>query len=150
MLKKLAATLGAFAMVFGIFFTSQAHAYYIFGPAYWRTEDGKYELTVNATSTERSILVQIYDVYYVNYNNNYAKRPADLSGLSVRLCSASTGNCTAFKKFEVTDASAYPGLEGWAQFDNMIPATYYVDIRDSWSSYYFKGEIMAFRDSYFD
>ncbi|WP_233499960.1 hypothetical protein [Geobacillus thermoleovorans] len=55
MLKKLVASLGAFAMAFGVFFTSQAHAEAQFGPAFWRTEDGKYELTVNATSTERDI-----------------------------------------------------------------------------------------------
>jgi|GEM_PF-2801691 len=37
MLKKLVASLGAFAMAFGVFFTSQAHAEAQFGPASWRT-----------------------------------------------------------------------------------------------------------------
>ncbi|GAJ40306.1 hypothetical protein [Saccharococcus caldoxylosilyticus] len=145
MLKKLAASLGAFVMAFGVFFTSQAHAVANFGPASWRTEDGKYELTVNATSTERAIAIYVYDVWYVNYNNNYAKRPADLSGLSVRLCSASTGNCTAFKKFGQYYVNGY---EGSVIFYNMIPETYYVDIVDSWPAYYFKGKISASRSEW--
>jgi hypothetical protein len=140
MFKKLAASIGAFAMAFGVFFGSQAYAYTEFGPASWRTEDGKYELTVYITSAERNIAISVWDVWYVNYNNNYAKRPADLTGLSVRLCSASTGNCTAFKKFEYV-----VGTSGTANFYNMIPGTYYVDIVDSWPAYYFKGQVDGFR-----
>ncbi|MGG3792604.1 hypothetical protein ABEV41_07725 [Geobacillus thermodenitrificans] len=143
MLKKLAAFLVVFVMAFGVFFTSQAHADAVFGPAYWRTEDGKYELTVNATSTERDIAIDLRDVWYVNYNNGVAKRPADLSGLSVRLCSASTGNCTAFKKFSEHYGQGYAGT---VSFYSMIPGTYYVDIVDSWPAYYFKGQIKALRE----
>ncbi|MGG3920778.1 hypothetical protein ABEV41_02305 [Geobacillus thermodenitrificans] len=143
MLKKLVASLGAFAMAFGVFLTSQAHAEAQFGPASWRTEDGKYELTVNATSTERDISIIIWGVRYVNYNNGVAKLPSDLSGLSVRLCNASTGNCTAFKKFNLL-----PGNTGVAFFYNMNPGTYYVDIADSWRSYYFAGKIQAIRGNF--
>lgn len=143
MLKKLAASLGAFAMAFGVFFTSQAHALTEFGPASWRTEDGKYELTVYITSAERDIAIGVWDVWYVNYNNGVAKLPSDLSGLSVRLCNASTGNCTAFKKFNLL-----PGTTGVAFFYNMNPGTYYVDIVDSWSAYYFKGQVNGLRGNF--
>jgi len=140
MLKKLVVSFGVFAMAFGVFSASQALAFYGWGPAYWRTEDGKYELTVNATSSERTIDVLVSDVWYVNYNNNYAKRPSDLSALYVRLCNASTGNCTAFKKFIEIEKDV-----GQARFYNMNPGTSYVDIVDSWRSYYFKGEIVGIR-----
>jgi hypothetical protein len=143
MFKKLAASLGAFAMAFGVFFTSQAYADAQFGPASWRTEDGKYELTVNATSTERDIFLNIWDVWYVNYNNGVAKRPADVTGLYARLCSASTGNCTAFKQFY----GFY--YDGFVYFYDMIPGTYYVDIADGWRSYYFKGQIRAVRSNFY-
>ncbi|ABO68784.1 hypothetical protein [Geobacillus thermodenitrificans] len=145
MLKKLAASLGAFAMAFGVFFTSQAHALTEFGPASWRTEDGKYELTVYITSAERDIAIGVWDVWYVNYNNGVAKRPADLTGLSVRLCSASTGNCTAFKQFNYFYDEYYAGT---VNFYNMIPGTYYVDIVDSWSAYYFKGQVNGLRGNF--
>jgi hypothetical protein len=100
---------------------------------------------VSATSTERDIFVNIYDIWYVNYNNNVAKRRDDLSALSVRLCGASTGNCTAFKKFYEYDD---PLLRDTSVFYDMIPGTYYVDIVDSWLNYYFKGQIRAFSDDF--
>lgn len=133
MIKKLVVSLGMLMMMFGLFFESEAFAA-DFGPASWRTEDGKYELTLNTTSSANHVLVSISNVYNVNYNSGYATPQSDYSPLSVRLCNVSTGNCTSLKKFDDYGA---------VYFYYMKPGIYYVDIIDSWSSYYFKGTISA-------
>ncbi|PZN10458.1 MAG: hypothetical protein DIU69_07080 [Bacillota bacterium] len=144
MLKKLAIALGMLALVFGVVgvFGSGASAHHQrghFGPAKWRTEDGKYELTLRTTSAERNVWVQIWDVYRVNHRTKRATQRLDYSSLFVRLCSASTGNCTSFKKFNGSD-----GETGAVKFTKMIPGTYRVDIVDSRTDYYYRGRIDAF------
>lgn len=138
MLKKLAAFLAVFVMAFGVFFTSQAYAYTQFGPASWRTEDGKYELTLKTTSTDNDVTVVIWDLYRVSYSTGKAV-PYWTEELKVRLCNASTGNCTSFKN--LTDPLGHSAFG--ADFTNMKPATFYVDIRDPDPGYYYKGLIRA-------
>jgi hypothetical protein len=128
---------GSFVLGFGTLNNAYAASYTDFGPASFATEDGKYELTIRTTSVEKNVTVSVhYDLYAVNRNSG-AVTPmnGDTSPLSVRLCNASTGNCTSFKSFSQDNGSAI--------FTNMKPGTYYVDIRDSWASYYFKGTVSA-------
>jgi len=59
--------------------------------------DGKYELTIRTTSVEKSVTISVYDLYRENRNSGAVTHMyGDTSALSVRLCNASTGNCTAF------------------------------------------------------
>lgn len=98
--------------------------------------DGKYELTIRTTSVEKSVTISGYDLYRVNRNSGAVTHMyGDTSALSVRLCNASTGNCTAFKSFSQVTGSAI--------LANMKAGIFYVDIRDSWASYYFKGTASA-------
>jgi hypothetical protein len=136
MLKKLAVSLGVFAMVLGLF-GSEAYAVTWYGPKWWRTEDGLYELTLSTTSAEPDVWVEVHNVVRIPYSGGVPTAVYDLSPLSVRLCNASSGNCTVFKKFS--------SIDGHALFTNMKPGTYYVDIVDSWPSYYFQGDIKAAR-----
>jgi hypothetical protein len=116
-------TAGSLVLGFG---TQNAYAlsYTDFGPDSFATEDGKYELTIKTTLVQKNVTIGVFDLYRVNRNSGaVTSMNGDFSPLSVRLCSASTGNCTAFKSFwQVNDT---------AIFTNMKPATYYVDIRDS-------------------
>ncbi|WP_124726885.1 hypothetical protein [Staphylospora marina] len=136
MLKKLVVSLGTMLLAFGMFFGSEAFAATYVGTGFWATEDGKWDYTFSTTSSERNVELSIYNVYRVNYNNGVKKYQDDLTAASVRLCNASTGNCTAYKKFS-------PG--GVATFTNMIPGQYRVDIIDGYPSYYFEGYVDVFR-----
>ncbi|ARA99477.1 MULTISPECIES: hypothetical protein [Geobacillus] len=128
-------TAGALVFVLGNPNTYAA-SYTDFGPASFATEDGKYELTIRTTSVEKNVTIWVYDLYRVNRNSGaVTSMNGDTSPLSVRLCNASTGNCTAFKSFWEGNSSAI--------FTNMKAGTFYVDIRDSWANYYFKGKVAA-------
>lgn len=131
MLKKLAVLLGAFAMVFATFFGPAAHA----KPSYWFTEDGKYDGRVKPTKSEPHVSVTIWEVYYVNHKTKKTTPTTNYSKLSVRLCNASTGKCTSFKKFKKL------GDVGYVDFYSMKPGTYNVDIVDSSKDHYYHGQI---------
>jgi hypothetical protein len=133
--KGIVAVIAAGSLVLG-FGTPNAYAvsYTDYGPASFATEDGKYELTIKTTSVEKNVTITLGGLYRVNRKSGSVTYiNGDVSALSVRLCNASTGNCTAFKSFRQVDGGAY--------FSNMKPGTFYVDIRDSLADYYFKGTV---------
>ncbi|MGA8943600.1 MAG: hypothetical protein WB502_12940 [Thermoactinomyces sp.] len=134
MLKKLAVSLGVFVIVFGTLFIPRTHAATMWGPSQWRTDDGKYELKIRTTSKERYVWVQVYNLYLKGNGRNEPFFGSH-NKLKVRLCSASTGNCTSYKNFTTVD--------GLAWFFDMKPATYYVDVRDPYPDHYIKGWIQA-------
>ncbi|WP_124727372.1 hypothetical protein [Staphylospora marina] len=135
MIKKLVVSLGAFMLAFGMFFGAEAFAASYLGSGYWQTEDGKWDFTLSTTSSEPNVQLSIWAVDRININNGVKSPQDDFSPLSVRLCNASTGNCTAYKSF----------ASGVVYFTNMKAGTYYVDIVDSWPNYRFEGLIDVYR-----
>ncbi|MFC7443429.1 hypothetical protein [Laceyella putida] len=125
MKRKLASML--FAALFVFVFNSETYA----SAGDFVTEDGKWDGYVVTDSHYRNVYVFVNDLYRVNRNSGASTYMGkDASALSVRLCSESSGNCTAPKSFN-SNAEAY--------FTDMLPGDYYVDISDSWPNYYFKG-----------
>lgn len=130
----LSLSMGVFVLGFGI---SQASAEVITsGYTYFETEDGQYEKTVPISSSVRSTGITIKDIKKIDRNSGVYTPYDDATPLKVRLCSASTGNCTGFKSFESGGLSRYSAF--WV---GMIPGTYRVDIVDTWSNYRFAGQV---------
>ncbi|MCP1126295.1 hypothetical protein NKR74_23865 [Bacillus sp. 3103sda1] len=119
------------------FFAPQAHAdgFYSFA-----TEDGAWDGYLTPTTSYVHGQVKLLSLSKVNRSNNVAERYYSPAPLSIRLCKSSY-NCTLWKSFQLNDAGEYTAL-----FYDLTPGvTYKVDIRDSWSNYYFKGKIYASR-----
>jgi hypothetical protein len=96
------------------------------------TEDGKYETSVTTSSVANDVRINVSRLQRL-YENG-AIGSASSSMLQARLCSATTGNCTVFHSLS----------GGYTIFTNMIPSTYYVDIRDSLSDSKIGGSVNAY------
>ncbi|WP_136035731.1 hypothetical protein [Bacillus salacetis] len=96
------------------------------------TEDGSYETSVATTSSKNDVRISVSRLQ--RHYSNGASGSAGASMLQARLCSASTGNCTVFQSLS----------GGSTTFTNMIPSTYYVDIRDSLSDSVISGYVNAY------
>ncbi|WP_124726589.1 hypothetical protein [Staphylospora marina] len=146
MLKKLAGATAVFMMAVVFVFSPAAYADTEYGPASWRTEDGKYELTFTTTTSENDVQVSVWDLYKVHKTSG-AQSSTNADSLQVRLCNTSTGNCTAYKTFYVENH--LPPIYYYQIFTNMKPGTYYVDIRDNLADYYVKGKVSAWTNNYY-
>ncbi|SDW64060.1 hypothetical protein SAMN05444487_10510 [Marininema mesophilum] len=101
-----------------------------YDPKYFKTEDGKYEQTIQTINND-DVTVDTFDVKKVNKSTG-EKSDGSPSSLDVRLCSSSSGNCTSWKNLSID-----------AYFWNMKAGTYYIDIRDKYASYYYTGYVTA-------
>ncbi|MGG1575807.1 hypothetical protein [Fictibacillus sp. NRS-1165] len=106
---------------------------------YWKTEDGLWDGSVT-TGQLNVVEVDLMSLYKVNRNNNYSERLplTDTSMLAVRLCKPYGAGCTGWIGFSRLGGYPYARFYGLA-----LNQKYYVDIRDSWSNYYFKGTLTA-------
>lgn len=106
-------------------------------PQYWRTEDGAWDGSVT-TGILNKVEVDLTSLYKINRNNYFKERWWDTSMLSVRLCKPGGVGCTGWQSFTNTGGGALP----YAIFKGLsYNQKYYVDIRDSWSNYYFSGTL---------
>ncbi|PEJ21503.1 hypothetical protein [Bacillus pseudomycoides] len=105
-------------------------------PQYWRTEDGAWDGNVTTGILNR-VEVDLTSIYKTNRNNYVQERWSDTSMLSVRLCKPGGVGCTGWESFSNTGGLPYAIFSGLAYNQK-----YYVDIRDSWSNYYFSGKLI--------
>ncbi|WP_124726756.1 hypothetical protein [Staphylospora marina] len=105
-----------------------------YGPASFTTEDGKWDGNITVDSTYRTVRLTIDQNLMRIYKATDIPKPWSPASLTARLCSASSGNCTSFKTF---------GSSRTITFTNMLPAKYYIDIRDPWTDSYAVGKISA-------
>ncbi|MEJ9233313.1 hypothetical protein LAV79_28895 [Peribacillus butanolivorans] len=104
-------------------------------PQYWKTEDGAWDGSVT-TQYLNTVEVDLTSLDKINRNNGVKEKWWDTSMLSVRLCKPGGVGCTGYKGFTNTGGGALP----YARFSGLAKyQKYYVDIRDSWSNYYFSG-----------
>ncbi|MFE5318253.1 hypothetical protein ACFQ88_06055 [Paenibacillus sp. NPDC056579] len=115
-----------FSMIFAFFPQSKAEAS---GTRTFTTEDGLWDNTAYLTYwpgtniVEKNVQVDVWNLTRISDNYNpFAVRPTQLS---VRLCNASSKQCTEYKTFN-TIKSGY----GRVQFYNVLPGVYNVDIKD--------------------
>ncbi|SDW32017.1 hypothetical protein SAMN05444487_102241 [Marininema mesophilum] len=109
-----------------------AYAATDYGNNYFKTEDGKYDHTFKATSSEKNVQVYAFEIKKVKISTG-EKSDGSSSSLDVRLCNSSSGNCTSWKNLSMA-----------VQFTDMKPGTYYADIRDKYASYYYYGYVNVF------
>ncbi|NMH70483.1 hypothetical protein HF072_17020 [Bacillus sp. RO3] len=98
----------------------------------FNTEDGRYEMSLTTTSSKNDVKITVsnlVELHYAGYESS-----ASGTQLQARLCSASTGNCTGYQTMGGNTTT----------FTNMIPSTYYVDIRDVMSSSSISGKVSAY------
>jgi hypothetical protein len=96
------------------------------------TEDGRYETSLTTSSSKNDVRISVSNLKRIYDSGAFGS--ASPSMLQARLCSASTGNCTVFHSLS----------GGSTTFTNMIPSTYYVDIRDSLSGSQIGGTVNAY------
>jgi hypothetical protein len=96
------------------------------------TEDGRYETSLTTSSSKNDVRISVSNLKRIYDSGAFGS--ASPSMLQARLCSASTGNCTVFHSLS----------GGSTTFTNMIPSTYYVDIRDSLSGSEIGGTVNAY------
>jgi hypothetical protein len=99
---------------------------------YFNTEDGRYEMSLSTTSSKEDVRITVSnlrEVHYAGYESG-----ASGTQIQARLCSASTGNCTSYQTMGGNTTT----------FTNMIPSTYYVDIRDLLSGSSISGSVSAY------
>ncbi|KEK23072.1 hypothetical protein [Bacillus gaemokensis] len=131
-LKSLGLAIGILVALFSFQTSSASAEEYPFTK--FQTEDGRYEKTIITTSTLNDVEVIADTTYRINKNSGIKTEYWDISPLRVRLCSVSTGSCTSSKAFFDGE-----GSYNNADFINMKPGKYYVDITDTLSNYRFEG-----------
>ncbi len=125
-MKKIVVVL---TLVLGLAFAGVSSA---FAATSFNTEDGRYEMSLTTTSSKNDVRINVSgleELHYAGYSSG-----ATGTQLQARLCSASSGNCTSYQTMGGNSTT----------FTNMIPATYYVDIRDLMSSSSISGRVSAY------
>lgn len=117
--------------------TQEASASGSNGWGYFHTSDGKWDGTVTTTRTNKYVVVDV-DVSSLRYKTSSSGGAglASHHNLAVRLCSASTGNCTGYSGF----AQKGNNYNARAVFSNMIPGTYRLDIKDYYNPGFVYGD----------
>ncbi|ENQ3106045.1 hypothetical protein ACEOWJ_002043 [Bacillus cereus] len=101
----------------------------------FKTEDKNYDGEIKVTTDRwandtHDVIVKVYDLERVNWNSGSATyMGTNASALQVRLCNKKSLRCTGFTPF----------YGGNATFEAVLVGDYWVDIRDTWSNYYFRG-----------
>lgn len=109
-----------------LFNKEMAYADTVYGPWEAYTEDGKWDGTLYTTSADRNVAIDYGGVTLHSKSTGEFVRMGSLSDISFRLCNASTGACTSYKRGGST-----------IYFTNMkANQKYYIDIIDHYSSYY--------------
>lgn len=117
-----------------ISFSSQASAAWYFQTDNARWTEGGSDGYIQVKSGQM-IDIKVLSCNRVNHNNDVST-PMNVSdcgpALSAEVCNPVTGNCTA--RYTI-------GSDGFLRFTNMKGAGYEIYLYDSWSSYYFTGDI---------
>lgn len=122
MKKMLSSLLLSLVMLFG-FSISTSAATYSYGSYWFTTNDGNWDGTFTVKTYGNKVTLELSDLGTVP--GGYTLRIGDIQA---RLCSASTGSCTGYKRFSEHG-------DGVTHFywTNMVPGTYRVDIIEPYS-----------------
>ncbi|HDR8043325.1 hypothetical protein [Bacillus thuringiensis] len=122
MKKMLSSLLLSLVMLFG-FSISTSAATYDYGSYWFTTNDGNWDGTFPVKTYGNKVTLELSDLGTVPEG-----RILRIGDIQARLCSASTGSCTGYKRFSEHG-------DGVTHFywTNMVPGTYRVDIIEPYS-----------------